>query len=98
MIKRIVKMQFKPENVPAFKDIFKNSRDLIKEFEGCQHVELLQDTRDPNMFFTYSHWDDESFLNAYRDSELFSRVWASTKALFSDKAQAWSLKEPDQNV
>jgi heme oxygenase (mycobilin-producing) len=94
MIKRFVKMRFKPENINDFKDIFKNSRDLIKGFEGCNHVELLQDEKDPCIFFTFSLWDDEKYLNAYRESELFANVWAATKALFSDKAQAWSLKEP----
>lgn len=95
MIKRIVKMHFKPEYVEEFKEIFKNSRDLIKGFEGCRHVELLQDVQSLNSFFTYSLWDDEKYLNAYRDSALFARVWTSTKALFSERAQAWSLKEAD---
>lgn len=88
-------MQFKPENIDAFKTIFKNSRDKIRAMEGCQDVELLQDLKDPCVFFTYSLWDDEKQLNAYRNSELFAGVWAATKALFNDRAQAWSLKEPD---
>lgn len=88
-------MQFRPEAIEDFKLIFKNSRELIKGFEGCRHVELLQDINDPTRFFTFSLWDDEKYLNAYRDSETFARVWAATKALFNDKAQAWSLIEPE---
>ena len=94
MIKRIVKMNFKAENINEFKNIFKNSRDLIMGFEGCSHVELLQDLKDPCIFFTYSLWSDEAHLNAYRDSALFAQVWAETKSLFNEKAQAWSLIEP----
>lgn len=88
-------MQFRPGNEEAFKKIFQSSRDLIRGFEGCRHVELLQDLNDPCVFFTFSLWDNESCLNAYRDSELFAGVWAATKALFSDRAQAWSLTEPE---
>ena len=42
---------------------------------------------------TYSHWESESALNQYRDSELFKSVWAFTKTLFSDKPVAFSSKK-----
>lgn len=95
MIKRFVKMQFRPGNEENFKMIFRSSRDLILGFEGCRHVELLQDLNDPTIFFTFSLWENEPSLNAYRNSELFAGVWATTKALFSERAQAWSLTEPE---
>ncbi len=93
MIKRLVKMQFRPEGVDEFQLIFKESRPLILGFEGCRHVELLRDTSDPTLFFTYSLWDSEAHLNAYRESDTFARVWAATKSLFAARAQAWSLSE-----
>lgn len=93
MIKRIVKMSFRPEEVEAFKAIFETNWTSIRGFEGCRHVELLQNESDPTVFFTFSLWESEVHLNAYRDSELFGRVWSATKALFRDKPQAWSLKE-----
>ena len=40
MIKRIVKMSFKTENIDTFKTIFKNNWQHIKNFNGCKHVEL----------------------------------------------------------
>lgn len=67
-----------------------NSKARIKAREGCRYVELLRDERNPNVYFTRSIWDSEEHLNMYRDSELFKGVWAATKALFSDKPQAWS--------
>jgi len=93
MIKRIVKMSFHPEKVEDFKKIFETNWQRIKGFEGCSHVELLQDENAPNIFFTYSLWKSEAYLNAYRDSELFARVWGGTKLLFNDRPQAWTVKE-----
>ncbi|HQQ93569.1 MAG TPA: antibiotic biosynthesis monooxygenase [Bacteroidia bacterium] len=92
MIKRLVKMEFRPEHTEAFKTIFRTNWTKIKSFEGCQHVELLQDENNPCVFFTYSLWDSEQHLNAYRDSALFAAVWKETRALFSEKAAAWSMK------
>ena len=43
------------------------------------------------MFFTYSYWNSENDLNEYRNSELFAKVWAETKPMFAEKAQAWSV-------
>jgi len=93
MIKRIVKMSFQPDKVEDFKTIFKTNWKLIAGFEGCSKVELLQDKSNPNIFFTYSVWADEKYLNAYRNSELFEKVWSKTKILFNEKPQAWSVDE-----
>ena len=92
MIKRIVKMSFKPENIEEFKTLFNSKKEMIAAVEGCSHVELLQDANNDNVFFTYSLWKDVSYIEAYRQSELFISVWAKTKVLFNDKPQAWSLK------
>ncbi|MEO6302850.1 MAG: antibiotic biosynthesis monooxygenase family protein [Bacteroidia bacterium] len=93
MIKRIVKMSFKPENIAAFKTIFETNWQRIKGFEGCSHVELLQDANNPEIFFTYSLWQSEEHLNNYRHSELFNTVWSSTKILFNAKPEAWTVNQ-----
>ena len=90
MIVRIVRMTFKPEKTEEFLAIFRSSRPLIRAFDGCRHVELLQDLHQPNIYSTYSLWDSEEHLNAYRRSALFGQVWPATKALFAGKPQAWS--------
>jgi len=92
MIKRFVKMTFKSECVEEFKIIFNSSKKHIAAIEGCSHVELLQDINNPTIFFTYSIWENSSFLEAYRNSELFKNVWSKTKVLFADKPEAWSVK------
>ncbi|MFL2569443.1 MAG: putative quinol monooxygenase [Flavobacteriales bacterium] len=93
MIKRIVKMEFEPENVSAFVNIFKTNKDKITTFNGCHSVELLRDINAQNIFFTYSIWDSESSLNKYRESNTFKEIWSKTKPLFSNKAKAWSVEE-----
>ena len=93
MIKRIVKMSFRPEEVERFKSIFQENWQFIKSFDGCSHVELLQDENNPSVFFTYSLWESEVHVNNYRNSDLFNKVWSATKVLFNDKPQAWTVKE-----
>jgi len=93
MIVRIVQMTLKEEHVPAFLELFESRKQLIRHFEGCNHLELWQDAHTPNSFFTYSIWDSEKHLDHYRFSELFKDTWSKTKALFADKAKAWSVKQ-----
>ncbi len=93
MLIRIVKLTFKPENIASFERVFESSKDKILEFQGCKFLELYQDINHPNVFFTYSHWEEESYLEAYRNSSFFKEVWRQTKTLFSEKAQAWSVEQ-----
>ncbi|MDM9632217.1 putative quinol monooxygenase [Robiginitalea aurantiaca] len=91
MLTRIVKMTFEPENIPSFERLFKASEKEIRAFPGCVNVNLLQDIKDPSVFFTYSHWESEAALEAYRNSEFFKGVWGQTRTLFSERPKAWSL-------
>lgn len=86
-------MTFREEEVPAFLSLFNERRSLIRNFEGCTHLELLQDAHHANIYFTYSIWQSEEYLNHYRFSELFKDTWTRTKALFKAKPQAWSLQK-----
>ncbi len=91
MIVRIVQMTFREDAVTEFTDLFNERKQTIRGFAGCTHLELWQDSKHPNIFFTYSHWDAESDLDHYRFSEFFKDTWGKTKALFADKPQAWSV-------
>lgn len=91
MILRIVKMKFKPEKCDEFLQLFERYHSQISGFKNCHGVELLQDIHDPSVYFTYSKWESEDDLNHYRNSELFKGVWSQTKALFDQKAEAWSV-------
>ena len=96
MIKRIVKLTFRPEAVAQFRsDVFDPSKQQIRAFPGCFHMELVQNAAQPNMLFTLSIWEDAAALEAYRQSALFKNTWAKTKALFAEKAEAWSVEVVD---
>ena len=93
MIIRIVKMTFEPQKTDQFLEIFNESKELIRNMEGCSHLELLNDVNSRNIFFTYSYWNSEADLNNYRNSQVFNTIWAKTKAMFSAKAEAWSVEQ-----
>ncbi|MCB0478534.1 MAG: antibiotic biosynthesis monooxygenase [Crocinitomicaceae bacterium] len=98
MITRIVKMTFKEEHINDFLNYFPEIVDRIRNQEGCNHVDLLHDVSDPRIFFTYSKWDSEKHLNAYRDSELFGQVWPKVKKWFDAKPEAWSVLSVEQEL
>lgn len=89
---RIVRMTFKEEEIDNFLSVFNESKEKIRSFKGCKHLELHKDYSAPNIFSTYSIWEDEEALNGYRTSDLFKGVWSKTKPLFSEKAVAFSNK------
>lgn len=91
MITRIVKMVFTENGKDEFLENFEKIKHKIRAFEGCGYLELWQDKSHANTFFTYSKWQSEDFLNAYRKSDLFVETWAFTKARFADKPQAWTI-------
>jgi autoinducer 2-degrading protein len=91
MFVRIVKMSFHPEHIDRFLSIFEEKKELIRNSSGCRLLELYRGKQDNNIFFTYSYWEQEEDLEAYRHSELFKETWAQTKVLFNDKPEAWSV-------
>jgi hypothetical protein len=91
MFTRIVKMEFQENEISTFLANFETVKHKIRNFEGCLHLDLLRDKKDPTIFFTYSKWEQESDLEKYRHSELFKGVWATTKPMFRSKAVAWSV-------
>ncbi len=91
MITRIVKMQFAPEHVPTFLAMFDEVKEKIRAVDGCEHLTLYQDIHHPGTIFTYSYWQREEDLEAYRHSELFRTTWARTKQWFDGKPVAWSV-------
>jgi len=91
MLVRIVKMSFHQQHIETFLQNFDKKKEFIRKSQGCRLLELYREQQDGNIFFTYSYWDSEDDLNAYRSSDLFKNVWAETKVLFNDKPLAWSV-------
>ena len=93
MIIRIVKMTFRENEIESFKRLFEERKDLIRNFEGCTHLELWQDKMHSTILFTYSWWDSEEHLNNYRNSHFFDDTWSLTKQKFAAKPEAWSVEK-----
>ena len=93
MLVRIVKMEFKTEEVEAFQNLFEANKHKIRNVEGCEFLELYQDVNNKDIFFTYSYWSDEKYLEHYRNSSLFKEIWSSTKVKFKAKPAAWSVQK-----
>ena len=95
MLIRIVRMMFQPDKLAEFETIFLASRDKIRAFPGCHHLELWHDLENPNVRITHSHWESADALEAYRNSALFKTTWAVTKPLFTERPLAFSAQKAD---
>ena len=95
MFIRIVKMSFDDSKIDLFLENFNKNKHKIRNVEGCRLLELYRDRNNDTIFFTYSYWDKEEYLEAYRNSDLFKRVWGKTKELFNDKPEAWSVDKTE---
>jgi quinol monooxygenase YgiN len=85
-------MHFRENEVENFLKVFNDSKDKIRNFEGCLQLKLLKH-KDSAILFTYSQWENEFALENYRNSELFISTWKKTKILFEKKAEAWTVDE-----
>ena len=83
-------MTFKEDKIPEFLSVFSKFQSRIRNAEGCLSLELIQDINQPNRISTLSRWENERFLDIYRNSDTFKEVWPLTKLLFSEKTQASS--------
>ena len=92
MITRLVKLTLQPEMIDKFKSNFEASKQHIRNFDGCRHLDLLADVKDPSVMFTYSIWDSTDHLERYMSSPLFKSIWKEVKPMFGSKAEAWSTE------
>jgi quinol monooxygenase YgiN len=93
MIVRIVKMKVKEADVSVFQQYFTASFEKIRHFEGCHELALYTDVNEAGVVITYSRWENENALNAYRDSQVFKQTWEKVKPLFIAKPEAFSMTE-----
>ncbi|GAB3913059.1 hypothetical protein GCM10028803_56710 [Larkinella knui] len=89
-------MTFQESKTADFLAIFEASKQKIRTFTGCRHLELLRDLDQPAVYVTYSHWESAEALEQYRQSDLFKTTWASTKPLFAERATAFSVEKIDE--
>ena len=92
MIKRFVKLSVDPAKLAEFKANFAIAKPQILSVSGCRHLELLQVTDEPNLFFTFSIWDSEHHLEEYKNTTIYFRAWETVKPLLNAEPLAWSTK------
>jgi heme oxygenase (mycobilin-producing) len=90
MVIRVVRMYFKEEHIEDFLKLFDETKDQIRNYEGCLRLELLQDHGQEHILTTYSYWKDLKSLDRYRHSALFMEVWSQMKKYFAAKPIAFS--------
>ena len=95
MVVRIVKMVFYKNRREDFARISTSLQHKIRKVKGCLQLDLLQDIRHKNIFFSYSLWESEEHLNNYRNSDFFLQTWGKVSRWFKEKAQAWSTTKLD---
>ncbi len=91
MILRLVKMEFRSEEIDNFMTYFYTIQSKIEAMPGLVSLKIYQDIDHPNIVFTHSIWLNSDFLNNYRKSDTFKIIWTNTKKLFATDANAWSL-------
>jgi quinol monooxygenase YgiN len=90
---RLVKLSFQQQYIDTFKQLFEARKEQIRNFNGCSHLELWQDCKNPSLFITYSIWDSPLHLEDYRTSPLFEDTWSTVKPWFHHKPEAFSANK-----
>lgn len=93
MIIRIVQMTFQENRVDDFLKFAREIRYRIRDFPGCEHLDILRDTNKRNIFFSYSIWESADDLECYRNSDFFRVTWSRVREWFSEKPRAWSVEK-----
>ena len=92
MIYRIVKLKFARREMQTIKPLFTAVAPKVRGTDGCTYLEILYDLRDSGKVMTYSRWESEAHLEAYRESEIFRSFWSKIKPDFIKPAEAWSMQ------
>jgi quinol monooxygenase YgiN len=91
MITRIVMLNFQPDRVDEFLEIFNQNKQVLAKSDGCIRLEIFKSTGHTDTYVTISNWQSEEHLEMYRQSELFKEIWSKVKPFFNNKAQVWTL-------
>jgi quinol monooxygenase YgiN len=93
MIIRVVQMTFQQNRADDFLEFISGIRHQIRNFPGCEHLDIFREIEKGNIFISTSHWKSTEALNQYRKSALFKTTWSRVREWFSEKPRAWSLEK-----
>lgn len=84
-------MSFERDRCADFESLYQSVCQKILAMSGCLSLTLKKDATHQNVYYTVSTWASLEALDAYRHSPLFKETWATTKSMFDQKAEAYSL-------
>lgn len=91
MITRIIRFQ----TTMPFDDFVKYMNSIKNEFtniEGCKQLEVLQDKYNNDIYFIYTIWKNDRFLNKFRKSKFNKEFWNKVNEMSISAPQVWSVE------
>ena len=89
MFVRIVKMSLHSKFIADFQTMFDEKKSKIRATAGCQLLELYQDKNNPEIFFTYSYWNNESDLENLIEPEQWRTYTSKRRFCQKIKCSIW---------
>ena len=69
-----VAVKVRPDGRDAFlAQLGKETREVPRQYAGCERFELFVDPADPERVFLYEEWRDRDAAQAYMDSDYFTQ-------------------------
>ena len=82
----IVTFKLKPGTGAAFKPlIVENSTASVRDEPTCRQFQVLQDEKDPDLFFLYEVYDDAAALEAHRETPHFKKFMAGAGEMIAER-------------
>lgn len=89
----LVEVNVKPERMNDFLELIKYDAEHSENDEpGCLRFDVLQDTEDPNRFFYYEVYRDETARAAHRETPHFKKYAEESADMFSGEVKRRILK------
>jgi quinol monooxygenase YgiN len=85
-IVRLIFVKVVPEEVKSAEQIWKeHCAPLMIQQPGCLSEKLLRSLDDPGEFISYSEWNDQQSIDAYRQSEAHEEIKTHARRLHGDR-------------
>ncbi len=92
MIKHISKIIIREESIDIFKGLVEKFIPKIQAEDTCLHAEVIQDTKNVALFFSYTVWKSQKDSNVFLKSEIFKDIRANLENHLAEQPETWSTK------
>lgn len=97
MILRIVKMEVDDTRIDFFENFMNNLSEEKLTLEGCLHHDFFCEKDNRNMYYSYTIWQSEKFLNKYKKTDLFKEVTRTLRHICIKEPIAWTVENVFNN-